>query len=482
VLHSPLIVSQDAHNDDAPEPARIINATPFAWRNPASIPPRLWIYGSSLLRGSLSLIVAPGASGKTAFTAGMALSLASGRALLGKPVYGGPKRVWLWNLEDSRDELDRLIMASALHWRMSPADIADRLYVDSGLSGDGLIIANEGRDGFALNDDTINALAAELTARAIDVLIVDPFVSSHRVSENDNGTIDAIAKAWARLAVEASCAILIVHHSRKLSGAENTADAARGASALVNAARSVLTINRMGEDEAAKFGVEGDERRRFFRVYDDKNNRAPPADSSDWYKLESQVLGNGPNGGDGDSLPVVIPWTPPSDWEGITTDSLRQVQAAIHTGEWRKDVRTGEAWAGHAVASVLGLDAQAKPVKARIGRLLAEWINNGALIVEQRNDARRHIKDFIGVGNWVDDTSAPVAPVAQKLTGALAQKSAPLVVPPLGGLTGANVAGNVADKEEILPTGVNPESKTPLADWQSAFAEFDTNGSGVSNA
>ena len=38
---------------------------------------------------------------------------------------------------------------------------------------------------------------------------------------------------------------------------------------------------------------EDERRRRFFRVYDDKNNRAPPSDSSDWYQMISVDLGNG---------------------------------------------------------------------------------------------------------------------------------------------------------------------------------------------
>jgi RecA-family ATPase len=93
-----------------------ITATPYVWRSPESIPERQWIYGRILSRGSLSMLVAPGASGKTALTAGMALAMASGRNLLGQTVWNGRKRVWLWNLEDSAEELDRLIQAGCKHW------------------------------------------------------------------------------------------------------------------------------------------------------------------------------------------------------------------------------------------------------------------------------------------------------------------------------------------------------------------------------
>jgi hypothetical protein len=393
--------------------SRVVTASPYQWKDPASISPRRWLFGRSLLRGSLSLIIAPGAAGKTALTIGMALSLATGREILGKAVYGKVQRVWLWNLEDSGEELERLIQASAIHWSLSPDDIGDRLYLDSGLDGEGLTIASEGRDGLTLATDLADALIDEIRDRNIDVLIVDPFVSSHRVSENDNGAIDAIAKLWAKIATAANCAILIVHHARKLAGAENTADAARGASALVNAARSVLTLNRMSDDESARFGVDPSNQRRFFRVYDDKNNRAPPAGQSDWYQLISVSLGNGPDGGDGDSLPVVVPWSPPDAFDGVTLDHLRQVQTAIDEGDWRKDSQCGN-WAGHAVAPIFGLDTERKADKVRVSQLLNEWIKNGALNVEQRKDENRKPRPFLRVGTWADDPSAPPNPGVAK--------------------------------------------------------------------
>ncbi len=48
--------------------------------------------------------------------------------------------------------------------------------------------------------------------------------------------------------------------------------------------------------------------RLYFRTYNDKANLQPPADKSDWFKLESVSLGNGPLGAAGDSVGVVIQW------------------------------------------------------------------------------------------------------------------------------------------------------------------------------
>ncbi|MCW6529725.1 helicase RepA family protein [Sphingomonas sp. MMSM20] len=389
---------------------RAIRATPYRWRDPASIPERRWVYGHQLLRGAVTVVVAPGATGKTALMIGTALALVSGRPLLGKTVWGGPKTVWLWNLEDSGEELARGLQAAALHWDIGPdaldRDDGSRLFVDSGLDGAELKVAREMPGGARINGPVVSALVEQLKTNAIDVLIVDPFVSSHAVSENDNNAIDMVAKQWARVATQTGCAIVLVHHARKLAGAEVSAETARGASSLIAAARSVLTLNRMSDEEAPRFGIEGEDRRRYFRVYDDKNNRAPPADRSDWYRLHSVSLGNGSDGGD--SLPVVVPWSPPDAFDGVDVSHLRAVQERLSAGEYRKDVQA-RSWAGEAVAEVLKLNLTKKVDKARASSLLRTWEANGAIVVEMRDDERRRPKAFYAVGHWAEDGVAPPA-------------------------------------------------------------------------
>jgi hypothetical protein len=316
--------------------------------------------------------------------------------------------VWLWNLEDSMDELTRSISAACLHWRVSEQDLGGRLFVDSGLDGAELKIAIEDRDGFRIARPVVDALTAELQARKIDVLIVDPFVSSHGCSENDNGAIDAIAKQWARIGVQANCSIVLVHHTGKLAGGEATAEKARGASALTGCARSVIALNKMTPQEGVGFGIEGNEHRSFFRAYDDKNNRAPPAEKSDWFRLISVHLGNGPDGEFGDSLPVAVPWSPPDAFDGVRLEHLLQVQAMVGRGDYRKDPQAAD-WVGNVVAEVLGVDAESETGKARLKKLIAKWVQNGVLVAEQRQDpATRKMRAFVAVGRpAVEEDATP---------------------------------------------------------------------------
>lgn len=383
-----------------------IRATPYRCRDPRTIPLRAWIYGRQFLRGSLSVVVSPGAVGKTSLMAGTALAMVTGRALLGKQVVGGPKRCWLWNLEDSADEMSRLLEAARLHWGIRETDIADRLFVDSGLEGAGLCIAIEDHTGFRIQEPIVEQLVAELKARKIDCLIVDPFVSSHAVGENNNGAIDAIAKKWARVGVLADCAICLVHHTKKLNGAEVTAESSRGASSLTNAARSVVALNRMSAEEASQWGIEGDDRRRYFRTYDDKNNRAPPASASDWFYLSSVYLGNGQMGDQGDSIPVVLPWTPPDAFTGLTWEHLRDIQLKLGTPANPKPVaaRTSPQssdWIGITVAEHLGLDVGDKAKGKDAGRvktIIKTWVANGALVETKERDDNNDLRPFYRAG------------------------------------------------------------------------------------
>jgi hypothetical protein len=385
--------------------------TPYVWQDPSHIPPRPWVLGRWLLRSTVAAVVAPGGVGKSSLMATALLSLATGRPLLGKTVWGGPLRAWYWNLEDDRDELHRQIAAAVIQHNVDPAQLADRMWIDSGPDGQGLCTAVEDEGGFRVLEPVYEALHEALTSRGIDVLIVDPFVSSHGADENSNTRIDAIAKAWARVATHANCVIVLVHHSRKLGGQKVTAELSRGAVALTNAARITLVLNRMDSDEGSRFGItEEAERRRYFSVQDDKHNRAP-AEHANWFRFASVDLGNGTASEPSDSVGAVEPWTPPDPFDGLTGQHLYQVQLAIDAGEWRESSQVKDgSWVGVPVARTLGLNAEDPSHKARIKRLLHTWLNEGVLRVERRKDHNHELRPFVIVGRWQNDPTPPAPP------------------------------------------------------------------------
>ena len=100
-----------------------ISATRYRWRDPATLPQLPWVFGRYFLRGVVTAVVSPGGVGKTTLLAGTALSVVSGRALLGKVPWNGQGRVWIWNFEDDLDQLSRVIQAGALHFKLDEADL-----------------------------------------------------------------------------------------------------------------------------------------------------------------------------------------------------------------------------------------------------------------------------------------------------------------------------------------------------------------------
>lgn len=441
--------------------ARKISASPFRWPDNRSLPRRPWVWGRWLLRGTVSTIVAPGGVGKSSFVASMLLSLTSGRqSVLGKTVWLGPQRAWYWNLEDNKDELEMQVTAAAMYHGVTEADCEGRMFLDSGPGGPGgegaapLCIATNARDGGRIISPVVDELIAELIFRRMDVLVVDPFVSSHAVEENDNGAIDAVVKEWGRVAQRANCSIVLVHHTKKLGGDKATAEAARGAGSLIAAARVALVLNTMDKDEGLRFGIiDEHERKRFFTVQDGKANRAP-AETAQWFHLASQDVDNStgpddPYGQEGDSVGVVTRWTPPDPFDGISLNDLRAVQSAVGGGVWMKNHQAKD-WVGIAIASALDLDVNKNIDRKRIQRLLAEWLKNGVLAEEARVDtAKGRERLYIVVGRLADDHSPPTPPSVGSKWGS--GESSPHPTPPIKGGGGGGDAGRASDQLVLAP-------------------------------
>ncbi|MBB4571734.1 AAA family ATPase [Rhizobium leucaenae] len=375
-----------------------ISATSWKLLDPKSIPPREWLYGHHYIRKFVSVTVSPGGVGKTSLGMGEALSMATGRELFGAKVHQR-SRVWIWNGEDPQEELDRRLTAACLHYGIAAHEIDGMLFVDSGRNMP-LITARQTKDGAQIAMPVVDRLCEEIASKGIDVMIVDPFVSSHAITENDNMAMDAVVKqAWATIADRTNCSIDLVHHAKKMGGQEVTAESARGGVALIGAARAARVLNPMTADEAKSVNVEN--RRLHFRETDAKSNLAPPSEKSIWYKMQGHDLGNATNERPADNVGVATVWLWPSATEGLKVSDLLAVQKIINAGSYKDSVQAAN-WAGHAVAEALGLDAETN--KGRIKALLKVWKASGALVVEQKEDSNRKLTPHIVVGEWAYDT------------------------------------------------------------------------------
>jgi hypothetical protein len=377
----------ESKRDEPPEPPPEDLGRDFVLRPPQQIPLRRWLYGDTYIRSFVSVLAAPGGAGKTTLYVAEALAIATGRPLVG---IAPAERtgVWIMNLEDPADEMERRIGAAAIHYGIRQEDIAGRLLVDAGRDKP-LTTAHQTRDGVVIHQPMIDAIVDVIRRKKIGVVIVDPFVASHAVSENDNQAINAVVASWRLIADMTGCCVVLVHHFRKLNGEEGSIDSVRGGSAMIGAVRTARVMNVMSDAEAARLGIEEADRRRYVRIDNAKNNLAPPAASAQWIELRSVDLGNGSGiSPHGDKVGVAVPWSPPSAWEGITAGHARDVwQFLAKNGPRRKDPQA-TAWFGFDVMTICGLEQDDRN-KARVVTLLNAWEKSGIITSAMHPDERR---------------------------------------------------------------------------------------------
>lgn len=367
-----------------PEAAPTFAATPLDWDAMEAVAPREWVYGHFLIRRFISVLGAPGGAGKTAYSFSIALSIVTNIELLREKVHE-TGNVWIYNLEDPKEELLRRFRASCLHHGISRSQVEERVFIDSGRDRP-LVVATVTRDGTAVASPIVDAVIAEIKARDIKVMIVDPFVRSHRLEENVNEQIDFAAALWGQVADKAQCSVLLLHHFRK-GGLSGDASAFRGASALIDAARAALSLAPMSEDEAKRLGVDIDDRWQYIRVDNAKLNLAPPPESTVWLRLVGEDIDNAANGRPSDRVQAVERWEPPSAWDGMPWSMviriLDKIAAGPSDGEFYSlSPQAKERWAGTVlIEDACKTDAQAKVI-------LKAWKTNGVLEEDEYNSPK----------------------------------------------------------------------------------------------
>jgi hypothetical protein len=374
--------------DDIPP----IQAKPFVWRDPKTIPPRPWLYAKHYMRGMASATAGIGGAGKSTMLLTEAIGAACGFNLLtGEQMPVGPLRVWIHNGEDPPDELERRIAAILLHYSITDEALGGRLFVTSGREMP-ILVAEALSDGgkvFVPREDGA-LLQAELIAKKIDIFIADPFITIHRVNENDNGLIDSVMALIRNIAHQAQCAFEVAHHLRKLNGGDVGIDDIRGAGSIVGACRSVRLMAAMTQEEAQRYGIEEKDRKAFSWLVNGKANMLPPSHAREWVHTLGVPLDNAAAPYEQDNIGVLERWIPPESFLDLTPQEFHLIRRAIQEGrkeELRYDNRAKD-WAGKLIANVLGKDITEKSVRAEMLGLIERWKKAGKLKVEDFHSAR----------------------------------------------------------------------------------------------
>lgn len=366
------------------KPKRKIKVEPYEGRDPKTIPPRPWLYGTFLLRGAVAVTAAMGGTGKSVISIVDALALASGRKLLhDEPMEPKPCRVWLWNAEDDNDELDRRTEAIKLQFGITSADLGGRFMRSSGKSDGGITLMRMHNGEVQAID--LKALEEAIVENQIDAVFLDPLVSLHHLPENDNGAMDTLIKALAGVAERTRSAIHVAHHVRKTNGADTTADDMRGGSSIHGAVRMARVMTTATPEDAEKLGLAVQDRYRFLWASDGKANYAPRVDRRQWYELVSVDLDNGTEDRRSDSIGVPTVYHPRE--EIVAQADLEALDLGAVLGDvWYRENSRSSDWVGHQILR----KAAGAFTETDVRKAVKMWMQNGKLEVEQRkSDGRK---------------------------------------------------------------------------------------------
>lgn len=393
-----------------PENPFSITPTPYVHIEGEQIPPREWLYDNHLIRKFVSLTVSPGGLGKSSLALIEALSMTSGREIFADAKLHEPEplRVWYWNGEDPQEETQRRVTAAARHYGLKGPDFATRLFTDSGRE-QRITMGQISRGEIEIVEDLFLALEHGIIANKIDVFVLDPFVSAHRMGENDNNAIDAVVKRLGTLADRCNCAVEIVHHVRKPSAGSTAVtdiNDARGASALVGGVRSGRVLSVMSEEIATAAGISSDLRARHFCIVDGKANMSPSMGDARWRFLESVCLNNQTETRKADNVGVVTYFKLPeaarvmadlSQAEASATRILRSSDTVRH---WLGKGKKPKNWLGHLILDDLSIHDGDHD--ATLQKLITGWIKDGIFTVRTAYEENNRTA-FLTIPNGVSE-------------------------------------------------------------------------------
>lgn len=247
-----------------------------------------------LMRRAVTVLLSPGSGGKSSLSLAIAAHLALGKAFAGLNVTT-PCRTLVYNGEDDLEEQSRRLYAVCAEYGLSFEAVRPHVLMLSSRDIKLKLVRKDG--GKAFRDDTIvQQLTDFAIASKIGMMVLDPLVRIHDCNENDNGEMDLVMDTITDIAHKANTSMLLLHHVSKAGTGETrigNADIARGASAVINAARIALTLLNANASDTDEYGIPSAERNRWVRLDDAKMNLSLAGQSATWFERTSVKLYNG---------------------------------------------------------------------------------------------------------------------------------------------------------------------------------------------
>ena len=218
--------------------------------------PRRYLLDQFLMERVVSLLIAPGGTGKSMLSLLIAVCVASGISLFDRFQAKAPRRVLFISGEDDLEELKRrlfkILVDESTEVRTLVAqnlvfiDFADKfeLFTEKPIQGEIRITD--------VPEKIIESLKQHI-GDDIALVIVDPAARFRGGDENLAADATRFVQALQLIRDRLSCAVLAVHHVNKAArGAASGQNNARGSSAFIDGVRLVYELSALSEQEIAK--------------------------------------------------------------------------------------------------------------------------------------------------------------------------------------------------------------------------------------
>lgn len=349
----------------------------YHFRDEMTIPLRPWLMRGLLLRKQVACMLAQGGLGKSIFGLTIALHLAAGRDFGPFKCIGGRHRVAVLSVEEDADEIDRRLHAIARVYEFTNED-ASNLFI---IHAEDPIMASADRRGNVKATELSKEFERLMMRDVMDAFVADPFIETWFGNENDNAQVRAAAGVIRTICRRMDAACLLTHHVRKGSVTPGDIDSGRGASSLSGLVRLAYTMTPMSKDDAATLNIPSP--KGIVRLDHAKGNYMPPPETATWLKFRNVELHNADPETErsGDHVGVLVPWSPPGLFEGITYEKIDQILDAIAGGidgleRYTLAPQSKDRYVGKVIAEV------GEITEERAARITLIWKKSGLLYEE----------------------------------------------------------------------------------------------------
>ncbi|NLI79536.1 MAG: AAA family ATPase [Candidatus Riflebacteria bacterium] len=248
-----------------------------------------WLFRDMIPAGVVSALVAKGGSGKSFLLIQIAAAAATGEPF-GPFIPGKPRRVLLLAGEDPTDVLHRRIRAAAVGMKLAGPGVAGTgvepvlraNFAAVSLVGEDRVLIGRDPAGnpatsptFAWLSESLGAMAA--AGKPVDLLLVDPMARFFGLDENDNGHATAFIACLEELAKKHALTVLFAHHVAKGAGKDGSDLTGRGASAIGDGCRFVMSLSDLKDADIRQFGIDQADRYAYVCLQTPKVNHAARA-------------------------------------------------------------------------------------------------------------------------------------------------------------------------------------------------------------